>query len=241
MSSAVTRPTARAPTGRWRRRATARCSREDRHERAGRPPSAASARKNGKTTRPKRGRDSSGQRSLGTLSGSARLSAAKSPYGAPKRRQATTVRGTNSARKASPCDVYGDAAGRLDGASCGASGPRRAADPAQPTLIPSQMPPSGPAGDRWRCQRSCARGTPRGRRAAPRARAGKRAQSSGAGARPSERAPPVRRCARRAAQARESAPARPGGSAARGPRPPRGQEAAALGQQERAEREGEEE
>src|SRR5438128_3040960 len=41
----------------------------------GRPPRAASARKNGKTTTPKRGRESSGQRSLGMLSGTARLRA----------------------------------------------------------------------------------------------------------------------------------------------------------------------
>src|SRR5439155_18781019 len=47
----------------------------------GRPPRAASARKNGKTTSPKRGSESSGQRLLGTLSGIARLTAQKSPYG----------------------------------------------------------------------------------------------------------------------------------------------------------------
>ena len=45
----------------------------------GRPPSTASARKSGKIVRPKRGSESSGQRSLGTLSGIARLSAANSP------------------------------------------------------------------------------------------------------------------------------------------------------------------
>src|SRR5204862_7410079 len=41
----------------------------------GRPPRAASARKKGKTTRPKRGSERSGQRKLGMLSGTARLSA----------------------------------------------------------------------------------------------------------------------------------------------------------------------
>ena len=45
----------------------------------GRPPSAASARKSGKIVSPKRGSESSGQRSLGTLNGMARLTAAKSP------------------------------------------------------------------------------------------------------------------------------------------------------------------
>ncbi len=61
-------------------------------------PSQASARKNGNTTRPNRGSDSSGQRSLGTLSGIARLAAQKSPYGAPNRRQATTVSSDEAAR-----------------------------------------------------------------------------------------------------------------------------------------------
>jgi hypothetical protein len=45
----------------------------------GLPPIVASARKNGKTTSPNRGSERSGQRELGTLSGIARLTAAKSP------------------------------------------------------------------------------------------------------------------------------------------------------------------
>src|SRR4029077_3734322 len=45
----------------------------------GRTPKTASARKSGKIVSPKRGSESSGQRSLGTLSGIARLSAAKRP------------------------------------------------------------------------------------------------------------------------------------------------------------------
>ena len=45
----------------------------------GRPPSTASARKSGKIVSPKRGSESSGHRSLGTLSGIARLRAANSP------------------------------------------------------------------------------------------------------------------------------------------------------------------
>ena len=45
----------------------------------GRPPRAASARKKGKTTRPKRGSERSGQRKLGMLSGTARLSALYRP------------------------------------------------------------------------------------------------------------------------------------------------------------------
>src|SRR4029453_8650888 len=65
----------------------------------GRPPMTARARKSGKMVRPKRGSESSGQRSLGTLSGIARLTAANSPYGAPKRRQAMTVSATKRARK----------------------------------------------------------------------------------------------------------------------------------------------
>ena len=60
----------------------------------GRPPITASARKHGKRTSPKRGIESSGQRVLGALSGIARLTAQKRPYGAPKRRQATTVSAT---------------------------------------------------------------------------------------------------------------------------------------------------
>src|SRR4029453_7403624 len=67
----------------------------------GLPPTTASARKSGKIVRPKRGSESSGQRSLGTLSGIARLTAAKSPYGAPKRRHAITVSTTKRMRKAS--------------------------------------------------------------------------------------------------------------------------------------------
>src|SRR4029450_10248568 len=50
----------------------------------GRPPMTARARKSGKMVRPNRGSESSGQRSLGTLNGIARLTAANSPYGAPK-------------------------------------------------------------------------------------------------------------------------------------------------------------
>src|SRR6476646_7761834 len=45
----------------------------------GRPPITASARKIGKITSPKRGIESSGQRSLGRLSGIAMLTAANSP------------------------------------------------------------------------------------------------------------------------------------------------------------------
>ena len=57
--------------------------------------------KNGKTTSPKRWIESSGQRSDGKLSGITRLTAANSPYGAPNRRQATTVSPAKSPRKAS--------------------------------------------------------------------------------------------------------------------------------------------
>src|SRR5215211_1959938 len=68
--------------------------------RAWRPPSQASARKNGNTTSPKRGSERSGQRELGALSGSARLTAAKSPYGAPNSRHAITASTTKSVRNA---------------------------------------------------------------------------------------------------------------------------------------------
>src|SRR6266542_3810828 len=44
-----------------------------------RPPIQVSARKNGKTTRPKRGSERSGHRELGSLSGSAKRSAEKTP------------------------------------------------------------------------------------------------------------------------------------------------------------------
>src|SRR6185437_4149710 len=61
----------------------------------GRPPATeASARKNGKSTSPNRGIERSGQRLLGTLSGTARLTAQNRPYGVPNRRQTTTVSAT---------------------------------------------------------------------------------------------------------------------------------------------------
>src|SRR6185312_12351232 len=66
----------------------------------GRPPRVASARKQGNRTIPNRGIESSGHRSLGTLSGIARLTAAKRPYGAPKRRHAIAVSATSRTRKA---------------------------------------------------------------------------------------------------------------------------------------------
>ena len=66
----------------------------------GRPPITASAMKHGKRTSPKRGIESSGHRVLGALSGIARLTAQKRPYGAPKRRQATTVSAISSTRNA---------------------------------------------------------------------------------------------------------------------------------------------
>src|SRR5581483_3097460 len=117
----------------------------------GRPPSAARARKNGKTTSPNRGSESSGQRELGTLSGIARLSAANSPYGAPKRLQATTVSTTKSARKAR--------LSRLTAAACIGAAPgtpapwpvKTCCSPCQPARSPCQSPPSGPAGETCRC------------------------------------------------------------------------------------------
>src|ERR1051325_7577799 len=66
----------------------------------GRRPTTASARKNGKIVNPKRGIESKGQRSLGTLSGIGKLTAAKGPYGAPNRRHAMTVSTANRTRNA---------------------------------------------------------------------------------------------------------------------------------------------
>jgi hypothetical protein len=72
--------------------------------------------KSGKMVSPKRGNESRGQRSLGTLSGIARLSAANSPYGVPKRRHAITVSATKRTRNASSSRL--SVATRIGSASC---------------------------------------------------------------------------------------------------------------------------
>src|ERR687898_455592 len=130
--------------------------------RRGREPSTASAMKNGKTTSPKRWIESSGQRSDGTLSGIARLSAAKSPYGAPNWRQARTVSPAKRTRNASCARLI--AATRSGSASWTALQYRVVSEldtsclaPAQPARSPSQSPPSGPAGESSRLQVCSAR------------------------------------------------------------------------------------
>src|SRR5581483_2444886 len=65
----------------------------------GRPPTAARARNSGKITSPNRGSERRGTLFAGALSGRARLAAANSPYGAPKRRHAITVRTRKRTRK----------------------------------------------------------------------------------------------------------------------------------------------
>src|SRR5205823_13808175 len=76
---------------------------------------AASARNAGKRVRQKRGIESNGKPGVGALSGIARLPRTNRPYGAPKRRQATTPSQTKTARKAK--------SSRLCAATCRGSAP----------------------------------------------------------------------------------------------------------------------
>ena len=157
------RPTARVTTGRRRHPAAGARAERSPCAPAGGCRATASARKSGKIPTPKRGIESSGQSLAGTESGIARLQAANRPYGAPKRRHAITVSADEQDEEGEVLEVdrrRPDRVGarRRDRASsrraCASRTPA-ARTPAQPARSPSQIPPSGPAGERCRCQSSC--------------------------------------------------------------------------------------